>query len=40
VAVLVKERDEAADDRRQPFRAEPASVPSGRTLQEIAAEAR
>jgi DNA ligase D-like protein (predicted 3'-phosphoesterase) len=38
--LLVKERDEAADARRKPVRSQPGSVLSGRTLAEVAAEAR
>lgn len=36
--LLVKMRDEAADARRQPTRTEPASVCTGRVLEEVAAE--
>ena len=36
--LLVKMKDEAADARRNPVRTDPASVRSGRTLDEIAAE--
>jgi DNA ligase D-like protein (predicted 3'-phosphoesterase) len=37
--LLVKMRDEGADARRKPVRRQPASVLSGRTIEEIAAEA-
>jgi DNA ligase D-like protein (predicted 3'-phosphoesterase) len=37
--LLVKLRDEGADARRKPVRSQPASVRSGRTIEEIAAEA-
>lgn len=37
--ILVKLRDEGADARRKPVRTQPASVVSGRTLEEISAEA-
>jgi DNA ligase D-like protein (predicted 3'-phosphoesterase) len=36
--LLVKMRDEGADRRRKPVRSQPASVRSGRTIEEIAAE--
>lgn len=36
--LLVKVKDEAADARRNPVRTEPASVRTGRTLDDIAAE--
>ena len=36
--LLVKRRDEGADRRRKPVRSQPASVRSGRTIEEIAAE--
>jgi DNA ligase D-like protein (predicted 3'-phosphoesterase) len=37
--LLIKMRDDAADARRNPVSTEPCSVLSGRTLEEIAAEA-
>jgi DNA ligase D-like protein (predicted 3'-phosphoesterase) len=37
--LLVKRRDEAADARRNPVKTQPESVLSGRTIEEIAAEA-
>jgi DNA ligase D-like protein (predicted 3'-phosphoesterase) len=36
--LLIKGRDEGADRRRKPVRSQPASVRSGRTLEEVAAE--
>src|SRR5918996_1690499 len=36
--LLVKMRDEGADARRKPLRTQPASVISGRTIEQIAAE--
>jgi len=37
--LLVKRRDEGADARRKPVRRQPASVLSGRMIEQIAAEA-
>jgi hypothetical protein len=37
--LLVKMADEEADARRKPVKSQPESVASGRTIQEVAAEA-
>ena len=37
--LLIKRRDEGADARRNPVSTEPRSVLSGRTVEEVAAEA-
>src|SRR6266545_1503151 len=38
--IMVKEKDERADARRNPLNTQPGSVRSGRTIEEVAAKAR
>jgi hypothetical protein len=38
--LLIKRRDEGADARRRPTSTQPESVLSGRTVEQVAAEAR